>query len=110
MRFKTHEFGCFNMSCQLELLQELRGILTRSDRPLLLKELKEKKWAQRWYEQEAVYVTERIYRSLIYQKKYSKRRAHGLVRKIAYRPNTPVPFCFKQMALEPYAKTHGFIV
>lgn len=105
----TKQIASFLESTLLHEWVHLLQFSIDSDRPLLLKELNEKKWTQRWYEQEAIYVTERVYRSLIHQKEYSKRGTHGLVRKIACCPNTPIPFCFKQMALEPYAKAQGFV-
>lgn len=105
----TEQIASFLESVLLHEWVHLLQFSIHSDRPSLLKELNEKTWAQRWYEQEAIYVTERVHRSLVYPKKCFKCKTQGFVRQMSGDPNIPVPFCFKQMALKPYAKAQGFV-
>ena len=107
--FSTEQMAAFLESTLLHEWVHLIQFSIQTDRPSLNKEGREKRWHQRWYEQEAIYVTERVFRSLVHPKKYSKRNAFGLVRQIAYCPDTPSPFCFKEMALKPYAPAHGVV-
>lgn len=98
----THTFSMAETVSFLEttLIHEWVHLLQFSiveDQQMLLNERLKPKWSRRWYEQEAVYVAERVYQSRFYRKTYHRPKADRLVRQIAYRPNTPTPFLFNEV-------------
>ena len=98
----THSFSMAETVSFLEttLIHEWVHLLQFSiveDQQTLMNERLKPKWSRRWYEQEAIYVAERVYQSRFYRKAYHRPNADGLIRQIAYRPDTPTPFLFNEV-------------
>lgn len=100
--FNTETLASYLESTILHEWIHLLQLAIVADQSSITRANQTQKWAHRWHEREAVYVTERVYQTLIHQKKFTRPKARGLVRQLAYQPNTPLPFCFKEMALKPY--------
>lgn len=69
---------------------------------LMKEESESKVWQARWCEREAMYVTERVYQSLLYPKEFHMSVARQVIQEVAYQPLTSEVLLFKEHILIPY--------
>lgn len=99
-----HPYDVFASHIEYTILHELTHLLQFQLKTSVLKLMKEhhKPWDERTHEREAFYVSERVFRSILYTKGSYLPFARQTVKEVAYKSSYQAPLLFKEGIFIPY--------